>query len=93
MDLEDLFIAHIGAMDAFAHGLKVAARLMEDNVLSGFQKDRYASFDSDIGAKIEAGETDFEELEAYTLENGEPEARSGKQELLENIINQYVLKG
>ena len=91
VNLEDLFIAHIGAMDAFAHGLKVAARLIKDDVLSGFQKERYASYDSGIGARIEAGQTTFTELEAYTIEHGEPEPRSGKQEKLENIINQYIL--
>ena len=90
-DLEDLFIAHIGGMDAFAHGLKVAARLIADQVLSGCLKQRYASFDSGLGAKIEAGQTDLAELEAYTLENGEPKAVSGKKEMLENTINRYLL--
>jgi xylose isomerase len=91
VDLEDLFIAHIGAMDAFAYGLKVAARLIEDGVLSSFREQRYASYDSGIGAQIEAGETDFEALETYTLQHGEPQPRSGKQELLENIVNRYLI--
>ena len=90
-DLEDLFTAHIGAMDTFAHGLKVAARLIEDDVLGGCHKQRYASYDSGIGARIEAGETDFAALEAYTLANGEPEPISGKKEQIENVLNQYLI--
>ncbi|MEI6218758.1 MAG: xylose isomerase, partial [bacterium] len=90
-DLEDLFIAHIGAMDAFAHGLKVASKIIKDGVLSGFIKNRYSSYDEGIGAKIEAGTTDFKELEAYVLANGNPKQISGKQEMLENVLNQYLL--
>ncbi len=91
VDLEDLFIAHIGAMDAFAHGLKVAARIIEDGVLRDFKAQRYASYDSGIGADIEAGKATLESLEAYALANGEPQPHSGKQGLLENILNQYLL--
>ncbi|MBM4144543.1 MAG: xylose isomerase [Lentisphaerae bacterium] len=91
VDPEDLFIAHIGAMDAFAHGLKVAARLIDDGVLRDFLERRYASYDAGIGAAIEAGKADFAALEAHALEHGEPEPRSGKQEMLENIVNQYLL--
>lgn len=90
-DLEDLFIAHIGAMDSFAFGLKTAARMIADGALSKPLAKRYASYDSGIGAKIEAGEVGLEELEAYTLAHGEPKAVSGKQELLENIFNQYIM--
>jgi xylose isomerase len=92
VDPEDLFIAHIGAMDTFAHGLKVAARLVADGVFHDTLKKRYASFDTGIGADIESGKADFTSLEAYTLANGEPRPRSGKQELLENILNQYILE-
>ncbi|MFO7821032.1 MAG: xylose isomerase [Lentisphaeria bacterium] len=92
-DLEDLFHAHIGAMDSFAYGLKVASRIIEDGVLDQKLAERYASYDSGIGAKIESGAIGFEELEKYTLENGEPKMRSGKQELLENILNQYITHG
>ncbi len=89
-DLEDLFIAHIGAMDAFARGLKVAARIRADGLLETARKERYASYDSGIGAQIEAGTTDFEALEAYAIAHGEPEARSGRQECLENLVNRYL---
>ncbi|MBT3290907.1 MAG: xylose isomerase [Victivallales bacterium] len=91
-DLEDLFFAHIGAMDAFAFGLKTAARIIADRALAGPLAERYSSFDSGIGARIEAGEVGLEELETYALANGEPQQRSGRQELLENILNQYLAR-
>ncbi len=89
-DLEDIFIGHIAAMDTFAHGLKVAAAMRADGFPENFLKARYASYDEGIGAEIESGKADFERLEAYTLANGEPQARSGKQELLEAQLNQYI---
>jgi xylose isomerase len=91
VDLEDLFIGHIGGIDALARGLKVAAKLAEDGILTDFVKGRYSSYDNGIGAKIEAGTTDFKELEAYIIEHGEAEFKSGKQEMLENVLNQYLV--
>jgi xylose isomerase len=70
----DLMHAHIGGMDAFARGLKVAHAIREDGRLAQFVQDRYSSYDNDIGAKIEAGTTSFAELEQYALSNGEPTA-------------------
>src|SRR5437660_984784 len=69
----DLFHAHIGGMDAFARGLKVAAKLRADGVLKDFLKKRYASWDAGLGQKIEKGEAGFEELERYMLGKGNPE--------------------
>ncbi len=89
-DLDDLFIAHISGMDTFALGLKIAAKMADDQFPEAFIAERYASYDSGIGAAIESGEADFEALEAYTLEQGEPKPRSGKQELLEARLNQYL---
>jgi xylose isomerase len=89
-DLEDLFLAHIGGMDGFARGLQVAAKLIEDDVIAGFQAKRYASYNGGIGAKIEGGKIGLADLEAYVLEKGEPEQISGKQELLENIFSRYL---
>ena len=86
----DLFHAHIGGMDAFARGLKIAAAIIEDGRLDAFKKVRYSTFDNGIGAKIESRTTSFEELEAYTLENGEPLIGSGRQEMLENLINDFI---
>ncbi len=87
----DLFYAHVGSMDAYAKGLKIAAAIRADNALEGFISERYSSFDSGIGAKIEAGEVSFADLEAYMLEKGDAEPNvSGRQELLESVINRYI---
>jgi len=87
----DLFHAHIGGMDAFARGLKIAACLRADGVLKDFVKKRYASWDTGIGAQIEQGKATFEDLERYMLDKGNPEKNvSGRQEMLENILNRYV---
>ena len=89
-DPVDLFHAHIGGMDSFARGLKIAHRIIEDGVVGDFIKERYKSYRSGIGWKISAGKTDFAELESYILQKGEPEKRSGREEMLENIINSYL---
>ena len=86
----DLFHAHIGGMDAFARGLKIAHAILEDGRWEAFRKERYSSFDSGIGAQIEAGTVGFEELEAYTLKNGQANTGSGRQEMLENLINEFI---
>jgi xylose isomerase len=86
----DLFHAHVGGMDAFARGLKIAHAIIDDGRLDEFKKQRYSSFDSGIGAQIENGEVGLEELSAYALGNGEPETQSGRQEMLENLINDFL---
>ena len=86
----DLFHAHIGGMDAFARGLKIAHAIIEDGRLDSIIKQRYSTFDSGIGAKIEKREVTLEDLEAYTLANGEPMIASGRQEMCENLINEYL---
>ena len=86
----DLFHAHIGGMDAFARGLKIAQAIREDGRLDEFVSNRYSSFDSGVGAKIESGEIGFEELDQYIQEKGEPELASGRQEMLENLINEFI---
>lgn len=86
----DLMHAHIGGMDAFARGLKIAAAIHADGRLAGFVKDRYSSFDSGIGAQVEAGKVSFEDLEKYALENAEPQLASGRQEMLENLVNEFL---
>ena len=87
----DLFYAHIGSMDAFAKGLKIAAALRADRALESFIADRYGSWDEGIGARVESGQIGFDELEAYMLEKGEVAPNSsGRQELLESVINRYV---
>jgi xylose isomerase len=87
----DLFHAHIGGMDAFARGLKIAAALRKDGVIADFVKQRYASWDSGIGKEIDAGRHDFKSLEKYMLDKGEAAANaSGRQEWIENVINRYL---
>ena len=87
----DLFHAHVGGMDAFARGLRIAADIRREGVIDQFVKSRYRSWDSGIGAEIEAGKQNFESLEAYMLEKGEANANeSGRQEMLENIFNRYI---
>nr|WP_246523487.1 xylose isomerase [Gemmata palustris] len=87
----DLFHAHIGGMDAFAHGLKIAAAIRRDGVLKDMVKQRYSSWDAGIGADIEGGKVKFEELEAYMLKKGDADKNvSGRQELIENVLNRYL---
>ena len=86
----DLIHAHIGGMDAFARGLKIAHAIRQDGRLSNFVKERYATFDSGIGADIESGKVDFESLEKYALSQSEPKIASGQQEMLENLINEFI---
>jgi xylose isomerase len=90
IDHIDLFYAHIGAMDAFARGLKNAARMMKDKVLENAINERYKDWAGELGSKIESRKVGFEELESYILEHGEPELQSGRQELLENLLNDYI---
>jgi xylose isomerase len=88
---DDLFYAHIGGMDAFARGLKIASAIRKDGRLADFVKQRYASWDAGIGAKIEAGKMGFKELEAYMLKKGDADKNtSGRQEMLENLINEFI---
>ncbi len=89
--LEDMFYAHILAMDTFALGLIKAAELIEDGRLDEFVKDRYSSFDSEIGRKITSGSADLEELAAYACGKGVSQLpASGRQEYLQSIINQIL---
>ncbi len=87
----DLFYAHVGGMDAFARGLKIAAAIRKDGRLAEFVKKRYNSWDRGIGASIEKGQTDFAELETYMLKKGDAATNiSGRQEMLENLINEFI---
>ncbi len=89
-DLEDLFIAHIGGMDAFARGLIAADRLMNESDLLKMKEQRYSSFESGDGARFEKGELDLEALRQIAIDQGEPAMISGKQEWYENVVNQYL---
>lgn len=89
-DLEDIFIAHIAGMDAFARALENAARLMNESPICQMVKERYASFDSGKGKEFEAGKLSLEDLRNYAAAHGEPKQTSGKQELYEAIVNMYI---
>lgn len=87
----DLFHAHIGGMDAFARGLRIAAAIRADGELDRLVRERYASWDSGVGAEIEAGKATFASLEKYMLAKGEiVPNRSGRQEMIEHLINRFV---
>ena len=87
----DLFHAHIGGMDTFAMGLKIAAAIRAEGELDKLVSERYGNWDTGIGAEIEAKKQSFTSLEKYMLEKGEIEAnKSGRQEAFENLVNRYV---
>jgi xylose isomerase len=87
----DLVYSHIAGMDAFARGLQVAAKLMEDRVLENVIDDRYASFKTGVGAEIVSGKANFKSLEAYALQNNPIVNKSGRQELIKAVLNQYLI--
>jgi len=89
-DPEDLFIGHISSMDTLARGLIIAHEILEDSDLEARLSERYASYDDGHGAQFERGELGLGELAALADELGEPDQRSGKQELFESIINRYI---
>ncbi len=89
-DPDDLFIAHIAAMDAIARALIAAADILEKSPIPAMLKERYASFDQGEGKRFEDGKMNMEELVAYAKQQGEPKQISGKQELYEAIVNMYV---
>ncbi len=89
-DPEDLFLAHIGGMDTFARALIIADQILTHSPYKKFRKERYQTFDSGKGKDFEDGKLGLEDLRNFALSNGEPKQISGKQEWLENIINQYI---
>lgn len=89
-DMEDLFHAHIGGMDAFARALVVADNVLQKSEYKKFRRERYASFDNGAGKDFESGKLSLEDLRQFAIQNGEPGTRSGRQEWLENLINRYI---
>ena len=91
LDAEDLLIGHIGGIDTCARGLKAAARMLEDKALSDPLEARYAGWQEPEAQAMLAGKRTLEDISARVLGDGiEPQPRSGRQELLENIVNRYV---
>ncbi|HMM63954.1 MAG TPA: xylose isomerase [Mesorhizobium sp.] len=91
LDPQDLLIAHIGAFDCCARGLKAAARMIEDKALSGPLEARYAGWNAAEAQAMFSGKRTLEQVAERVVREGiEPEPRSGRQEYLENIVNRYV---
>jgi len=89
-DLEDIFHAHIGGADTFARALLTADKIISSSDYEKLRQNRYNSFDTGKGKDFESGKLSFDDLYQLAKDNGELELKSGKQELLENIINQYI---
>ncbi|HEY8689582.1 MAG TPA: xylose isomerase [Chitinophagaceae bacterium] len=89
-DPEDLFHAHIGGMDTFARALIIADNILQRSDYKKIREERYASFDNGKGKEFEDGKLSLQDLRDFAVSNGEPAVKSGKQEYLENIINNYI---
>lgn len=89
-DPADLFYAHISGMDTFARALIIADKILQDGTYTNMRKERYASFDTDQGKAFEEGKLSLEDLRNYAIQGGEPEVKSGQQELYELIINRFI---
>ena len=89
-DMDDIFHAHIGGADTFARALLIADKIITSSPYEKMRTDRYSSFDSGNGKAFENGKLDLKDLYKIAQENGELALKSGKQELFENIINQYI---
>jgi len=89
-DPEDLFIAHISGMDTFARALVIADRILKESDYLERRRKRYESFDKGKGKDYEQGKLTLADLREIAAKNGEPEVRSGKQELLEQLINTFI---
>ncbi|GGF05311.1 xylose isomerase [Flavobacterium limi] len=89
-DLEDVFLAHIGGADTFARALLTADKIITSSPYEKLRKERYSSFDSGKGKDFAEGKLNLKDLYDIANQNGELTLQSGKQELFENIINQYI---
>jgi len=89
-DLEDIFIAHITGMDAFARALLVSDKILSESDYLKLRKQRYSSFDSGRGKDFEEGKLILENLREYALAHGEPELISGRQEFYEQLLSFYI---
>ena len=90
-EMDDLILAHIAGMDTFARGLKAAAKLKEDGFLDQIKADKYASFNSGIGAQILQDKEDLESLSAYALKADNPTLESSHLEYVKSVLNDYLV--
>ena len=91
-DLEDMFIAHIGGMDSYARGLLIAHEILENSSLVDSRRERYASFDSGQGQAFAKGLLSLSDLREYASTQGEPRKQSGRQEWVENVMNDFIFR-
>ncbi len=89
-DMEDFFVAHIGGMDTYARGLLIADNIVSDGKLADLKNYRYRSFESGAGKEFAQGKLSLQDLHNYASTKGEPKLESGRQEFVENMINDYV---
>ncbi len=89
-DLEDIVLGHIGGADTFARGLLVADRILSSSPYKKLRQERYASFDTAEGKAFEDGKRNLVDLYELARDQEEIPLQSGKQELFENLINQYI---
>jgi len=90
-DQVDLFYAHIGGMDAFARGLEIAQAIVDDGRLEALVDARYAGWQKEFGQKVLQGVKTLDDCEDHVLRHGEPARHSGRQEFVENLINEFIL--
>ncbi len=90
-DLEDIFIAHIHSMDTLARSLLIADNILQNSDYLKMKEERYASFKTEKGRAFELGTLGLKELTEIAMEMGEPKQISGKQELFESLINQFII--
>lgn len=90
-DQIDLFYAHIGGMDAFARGLEIAQAIIDDGRLQQLVDNRYSGWQKEFGQKVLEGVKTLDDCEDHVLRHGEPARHSGRQEFVENLINEFIL--
>jgi xylose isomerase len=90
-DLSDLFHGHVGGMDNLARALLIADKMLSENKLQGFVDERYAGWNEQLGKDILAGKLSLADLSEKALAGKlDPKPRSGRQEMLENLVNRYL---
>lgn len=90
IDPVDLFHAHVGGIDTLARGLLEAARMIEDGTLARFVSERYAGWNGELGRAILSGDRSLADLAEHVERRGlDPQPRSGRQEMLENLVNRF----
>jgi xylose isomerase len=88
---DDLFHAHIGGIDTLARSLLVAAALIEDGELERLRTERYAGWSGELGRSILGGKAALDLLSVRVLAGEiDPQPVSGRQEMLENVVNRAI---